>query len=745
MKITIDSSGTKYYSEHKKAWKWLCDPLKVHRKVVNLEEGTEQLLVQVLKPYTTRPFWADRNALCNDGNINLLAKHGLDYVSITTTSVAIKDAIRFAESEADIEYRHYSEGFHYIGDIPCYMNDSVTGALAKDERLSKGKDDGSVRKHGSYKEWRDFVIKHIAKDPKLALALVLGASSAVVYMLRKEGVIEEVPLWCIVGESSSGKSNTLFLISSIWGCPRRLVHNFDTTEQAFFKMLEKFPGIPYLGDEATYTPSFDWDSLVYTLPAGTGRRRCKSDGDIREPVDFSTSVIITSEHSILDKCKGIEGQYVRMIELTLPWFEGNGELADAIKPFANEHHGWAGEALAKLLLSDGFVKKLCRKYRWFYSRRIARLGKAPNGYEARLSQRLALIEVTAWAFQKAIKVDLHCECVMLLLEDAVAKSLCELKSESQNSVYDLIVGEVVKHKTKFPMEAELKENSEVDIWGMRGYTGNSQCVWILKEKFQQIVAKQEKIGIRTACRQLHQQGALMYYYDKSNGNGRFAKEENIGGIKAVCYCLLLIKDVSTLQKIVSTPKDKFGRQDVLANLYNRKKLPYLKYKDELKLEFEEKPKLGIGFLRLTNQSTALVINQPLAKAIDLDKKLFVTFIKTEGLMVLHPSKLECESIEFKAKKIKGGYVVEDDRVGQLYEYMMNENLLYKNRTIFTDISIEPDVKGMVLINIRNEFGRETVPLNEEEPLTICDILDDKKANKSQIEKLLGKDDEGDDE
>lgn len=161
------------------------------------------------------------------------------------------------------------------------------------------------------------VEKDVLGHPNMELALAIGVSAPTASLLQEVGLFTEVPLWGIIGESSTGKTTALRLMASVFGSPKEgtgLIKDFHATDTAIFAMLQDC-GMIHLFDEATLRERDNFSSMLYSLSKGVDKLRCNSDGTLKERQSFSGSVVITGEQSLLEQSSVNLGLYARMVEV----------------------------------------------------------------------------------------------------------------------------------------------------------------------------------------------------------------------------------------------------------------------------------------------------------------------------------------------------------------------------------------------------------------------------------------------
>ncbi|MBE6912543.1 MAG: DUF927 domain-containing protein [Ruminococcaceae bacterium] len=394
---------------------YVCERVEVIEKRVNLITGEEFIKIAIQTRCGEKLVEGKRDILTRRSVISKLVNHGLSYLDNDDNIQLLLEVLWDTEALLKAKYFHEVTGFIEIRGSRCFLWDKAYGAtLTEAKRASEYRGSTLLNPHGSPAIWRKLLIKCAAHRPSLAVVYGMGVSTFTAHILKEEGVFEEVLLWALIGDSSIGKTTLLSWQCSMLAHKRLLVQSFNATSNGFAAMLAERPGVGLYADEASHlNSSFDLDSMVYDLPRGRTKRRCKIDGTLQTPIYYGGAIIMSSERSILSRCKkDLPDQKVRLIELNDVFFS-KGEEAEEIRDTVACNYGWGTEPLMTLLLSHGFTKKLVKKYQFFYKKLLTETSQR-NGMDRRLLQRFAILLVSIWLAQKAFRVDMHLEnCIRM--------------------------------------------------------------------------------------------------------------------------------------------------------------------------------------------------------------------------------------------------------------------------------------------------------------------------------------------
>lgn len=706
-----------------------CDDFEVIRKTVNLLEGVEALDIVIHKSYADKPFTLYRKNLTSMKVMGEFLAHGLQILDTESNAHILLALVQEMEDFAPVRYFHEKAGFVTLkSGKTCFLGNFPIGLSGIEAESVLVKDD-DMTPTGSKKAFRKLLLKDVAKRPELSIALTLAVTAPVAYLLKKAGVFTDLPIWVLVGHSSSGKSTSHYLQLGLFMNPMQGLRTFNSTENAFYAMQATQNGVPFVADDASHIPNFSIDSLLYTLPMGRKKERCQSNGELQPRVTFSGATIISSERSLLDRSSKNAGEVARVVEFTLPWTMDNLQ-ADRIKEVCSNNYGWGTKPIISLLMSKGFDNKLVRKFKKTL-KKLQEEKQPSSGVEARLLQRKVLILVSLWVAEKALKVGLHPEKVKLILDEVFEENLSEATVEIKDETEELlddILAEVARNGSKFKDETDVAsariDISNNDLWGTKGFDGNDKALWILRPKFLEIIAK-SKFGPRTAIKMLAAQNYLKTY---SPGHYLFAKDIGLGEQKG--YVLMLPKVKTALQEIFGMKKVRLI-EDIEKKLMNDKlgiKNEYTGNLKNFKKMVDERP-LALGFVRLGAQRVALILNERLKKALEVNvsEGFYIAPLQSLGTLILSPKEITYDCLKIVTHKSKDYIWCSNDRKKQAILSILGIELPNRCRMIFTDIAVEKNDCGIpyAVVNTRNKICTYVGDVNEDDPCEINDLFDNR--------------------
>ena len=680
------------------------------KKLVDILTGEEQVVVKITNGYSNPCITLAREALSETTIVDTLTKYGVSVSNQTEVRRIVKEILIETEEDANISLLFNKLGFANINGKEMFLADRLYSATPT-IYASAVCASLEMKPRGTFNEYRDFLLNEVCRYPKLSLALALGVTAPVAHILKKYGVFYETLLWSFCGESSSGKTTSLLMMLSQFGNPQYLLSNLNATSNALEAQVSAQSGFPFVADEATHA-KVDFDDLIYSLSSGKGKRRCNGDGTVKKLVNFSGAAFFSSEQPILDKCTQQGGEEARVVEFELNWFDGDDKKAENFLDFFNNHYGVAIEPLANLILEKNIQKKIINHFKKA-KKSISEKVLIRDGIDKRIIQRLAIIAVSAWLLQKAIKVDLHIEAIVeLLIEIFEEKQTRICRTNAEDFLIQLFVEDYIHNKSNYTDNPSIKKGVHHQRFelqytksSIRGMVSNFQgrdCLWIPIDVFNEILAKQSTYGSNTAKKKLHNKGYLHKF-----GNCYY-QWFNFGATSANAYCVFL-------------PEHTVEQEIVAAEI------------TDAPLKVEPQSKLVVGFVSLTSQDCSMVLNAELAEKLGLEKSkdLFLQVWGAKEFLLL-TNKASESAIKLSFQKIGSSFVATDD---SLLEALKAAKLSVKRceRLLLTDINIQASKSASAIIFTDNPHGQWCGQINDKSPYDTEDVYSKKKAKHSLLE------------
>lgn len=317
----------------------------ITERIKDLDTDEERLNICYKRDNRTRNIIVDAYNIATKKNITSLRKFG-----ILVNDTNSKDNIKWLN---DFEAANYNTlpikrsvsrtGWQSNGVfIPYSDTELVFFNKATGSRELKG----YVTK-GSFEEWvqvmRGIEVNYIAR------ALIMASASAPFLKL-----INQRPFYLYNwGDSGGGKTAGLVFAQSVWGNPKELMVNYNTTTVGFELMAEQRNDLPLCMNERQVVGRGDkaqsqMEQGVYMAMEGTGRVRAKKDATLRDTKTWRSIVIGNGEQPLIDS-NTPDGVSTRVIELNgVPFF--NEQMARDTYEVVNEHYGVLGERIVKSLL-----------------------------------------------------------------------------------------------------------------------------------------------------------------------------------------------------------------------------------------------------------------------------------------------------------------------------------------------------------------------------------------------------------
>lgn len=504
----------------------LCQEVEVIRNRENLLTGDLSVELGIWADGERKQFEVDRAAFLEGRFMTELMRKGL-VISATKENIeALTDYLIEAAESAPTEYFHVKLGFATRGETRFYLTDTAAGS----SKESHFHDPKLTRPKGSLDKWKNMVHEDVMGHTPLELALGISFSAPISHILQEEGMCAEVPIWAIIGKSSTGKTTALRLMASVYGSPEEgtgFLQDFNATENAFFRQLSNGMGVPHIIDEATMKSGGDVSSMIYRLSKGSDKARCESSGELKERSRFSDPVIISGECSLTDKSTSNLGVQARMVELNLPWTE-DAEHARRLTQKVKQNYGTAIAPIADTLLRfQAKPTEIRNEFQRQLEKMRELVGSVP-GPEERLLNMYATVLVGTRLAGKIL--DLRFDC------NAIRAELAGVHRENADNrnlarkLYDGIQDKIAQHSSHFP-----KENSELlppGFWGQRSSKDGKSVTWVTEDTFQRFADELRFGNYKQLLHDMAEQGLVW------KSDTHYLHRHPLWSRKVKCYCLI---------------------------------------------------------------------------------------------------------------------------------------------------------------------------------------------------------------
>ena len=353
-----------------------CDAVYVERVITDFFSGDKKDVICVYNPITGLSKEVLPRDSINSSVVKVLRRKGVTCPEDTDTGIALSEYLLESDVKVEQCIVHNRLGFHSLDideqntDKQVFLAHRPIGDIEVLKRSSRYVLPDVTRPQGSMQGWRRCVRACMLGRPNLELSLAFIALAPVSHILREAGVVKDVPIVSIIGQSSTGKTGVLRTIASAYGRPeigKGVIMNLHATQNAFFARLSGVYGWPILVDESTVAYDWDFSKQIYTLPNGKDKDRCGADGKLKESATFSGAMFLSGEKSLVEQTIGLDGIKARILEVTLPWTTGVLN-AECLEQGLSKNYGHAVYPLIGWLM--GHTEWLSIKYNEEYNRFI---------------------------------------------------------------------------------------------------------------------------------------------------------------------------------------------------------------------------------------------------------------------------------------------------------------------------------------------------------------------------------------
>lgn len=358
------------------------------------------------------------------------------------SALVLKGCIENQEPNAQMRFEHRNLGFDKFNGEPIFKGYKSLGEV---ESVYSG--DLRIQPTGSLRKWINVVNKEAMGSP-MEVILACSLSSVVRDYIRDEYPTEN-PVISMVGDSSTGKTTGGILAVSTGAVPlfeeKSFMLNFISTDNALVSSLQS--SYPVLIDEGSSLTANkrDISALLYTLANGTEKRRMSKELKVLEGKSFCTSIVMTSEQSILRMANGNAGLQVRVWEWTETWTK-SAESADKLKRVCVGNYGHAIPALAEYTMEykKADLVEFCKEWAEDF---LAGRDDANRSLVIRAAKLVGVIMMAADMAIEALELEFDLDYLLEFFQNNIL--VYDEDFDIGLKVYDAIMAYVTKHPNEF--------------------------------------------------------------------------------------------------------------------------------------------------------------------------------------------------------------------------------------------------------------------------------------------------------
>lgn len=378
------------------------------------------------------------------------------------------------------------------------------------------------------------ILNEVLGQIPLETSLVLGLTAPIVGILNKEKAIDTLFLH-FSGNSTQGKTTAIRLAVSPFGYPSTkengLIKTWNATSNAVTVNLKDNQGVPIAIDEASMHDNKDFSNLIYRIAAGQDKLRLRTEGSKIKQGEWNTTVLSTSESSILDNSNQNAGLKVRVLEFNNVIWTKSAENADALKDGLLNNYGHAGIIFVKYLMKIGKEKIISTWEEWT-DKCFSKIHEK-DSFSKRVAQKLGIVMATAELAKSALELALDIDGILQFIMSNENRD--SQTRDIGNNAYNYFMSMFAIHKSKFVKsyvgnKKSIPENKSIEVWGRyeieKDGAGNEKIseIMIIPEKLQEIMKEYNFTNIKVILNEWEKKCILDRDKDKPTRKRRIHKE-----------------------------------------------------------------------------------------------------------------------------------------------------------------------------------------------------------------------------
>ncbi len=435
------------------------------KEVYEIIETQKQKLVLQMKCNGNKKCIDVSRGRLNRKNMDYFQNYGFDCYEHSITHF-IK-SIHQQEVNLPINLRHEGVGWKRYRDEMCYRSEKL---IVHDNSQLRSSYCGNadIAPNGDERMYFDMIQKNVRGYIPSEFAIVAGASSVVNAFFTKE-VNHESLIMNFYNDSSKGKSIIAQLAASTSSNPS-FNHNlymttWNSTPNFIAGILRDNFGVCMVIDEGSLIGNKDLSNTFYMLASGKEKGRLSSNLSVQISANWNTTIISTSEGSLLDESNHNEGLRVRVFEFGNVTWTKDAETADEIKRCIQDNYGFIGEKIAQYLVNMDYEKS---KEVSLY---LDTVGKDNmTSLTSRIAKKMGILLYTVELINQTCNLRLDKQGILefLILHQHKFK-----KMDIADRAYECILEQVTVHHNKFyrKINGKYKQSPSLEvkpqglIWG----------------------------------------------------------------------------------------------------------------------------------------------------------------------------------------------------------------------------------------------------------------------------------------
>lgn len=234
-----------------------------------------------------------------------------------------------------------------LGNIKGYFIHPVTTEDIKIVALDDGEKQllESFKTKGTIESWRSEVLNRIHDQPKALLMVLASFTSVIIKDLNIEPFIVDLS-----GTTSTGKSTTLKLATSVWGTSG-LMSEWNATRVAIERKAAFLNSFPLILDDTRKANQHILQDIIYQFSGGRAKGRGSVKGSQREST-WNNIMLSTGEVSINDYAESAGGVAARVIPITDQPLKKDHENVMALLRGVENNYGVVGIEFLKAWIGN---------------------------------------------------------------------------------------------------------------------------------------------------------------------------------------------------------------------------------------------------------------------------------------------------------------------------------------------------------------------------------------------------------
>lgn len=421
-------------------------PILPVERLRNLQTGEEQVKIA----FKRNGYWTEitvpKSLISSASKITALASRGVAVTSENAKFLVqyLSDVENLNEDYIKVSYSSSKLGWVNGSFLP-YDDEIIFDGDFQFRSLYN-----SIQSKGSQEKWME-CMRELRRTGRQEVKFMLAASFASILIQPLGGLPFFVDLW---GATGGGKTVTLMVAASVWGCPEEgeYLGDYTATEVSQEVRADMLNNLPMILDDTNKVSDKvrnkqeHFESLIYKLCSGKGKSRSNRDLGLNHENRWKNAILTCGERPINNYATQ-GGAINRVLEMEAP--DDIYEDPQAVLKVIKHNYGFGGREFVQIV-KDKDIEEIKKIYQGFMQ------ALQDDSKTQKQINSLAIV-LTA---DKLLTDELFHDGQYLDMDQAREVLIDKNELSDNERCYQYVLGEVAINQNRFN-----PDNENTEVWG----------------------------------------------------------------------------------------------------------------------------------------------------------------------------------------------------------------------------------------------------------------------------------------